>query len=73
MYKFKSTNGTTGPIRVNKNLLSLDKEFVNIYIDYFASVFTEEIFVNFLKNNSYGKHAKNRLREFEVDAKVKKF
>ena len=64
-YKFKSKNSTIGPIKIGENLVSSDKELVNIFNTYFASVFTEERLDNSFRSNVSGMHVINRLIEFD--------
>src|SRR6201990_563100 len=49
------------------NLVSSDKELVNIFNAYFASVFTEERLDSSLETNSSNIHVTNRCAAFEIE------
>ncbi|KAL7631154.1 UNVERIFIED_CONTAM: hypothetical protein RMT77_018543 [Armadillidium vulgare] len=49
------------------NLVSSDKELVNIFNAYFASVFTEERLDSSLETNSSNIHVRNRCAAFEIE------
>src|SRR6201990_3487409 len=66
-YKFKSKDKKIGPIKIGGNLVSSDKELVNIFNAYFASVFTEERLDSSLETNSSNIHARNRCAAFEIE------
>lgn len=66
-YKFKNKNRTIGPIKINGNFVSSDKELVNILNTHFVSKFTEERLDDSLGSEVSDSHMIDRLEEFEFE------
>ena len=41
-YKFKERNNCIGPVKVDNKIITKDEELVDVFNDFFSSVFTNE-------------------------------